>query len=81
MPGRAQRPLAGDIDQIHPGQAVFLRLSALNRRTTPEVAGRVIGIAAELSEDTRSSASFYGVTVQPEAGEATDPFARAFRAG
>lgn len=52
-----------DIDQVHPGQLAMLRLSALNLRTTPEIPGRVERVAADLTEDPRTGAFWYGVRV------------------
>ncbi|PST22008.1 HlyD family type I secretion periplasmic adaptor subunit [Mesorhizobium plurifarium] len=52
-----------DIDQIQLGQAVVLRLSAFNQRTTPELGGSVSRIAADLTEDPRSGLSYYVVRV------------------
>ncbi|RCW78736.1 HlyD family secretion protein [Phyllobacterium bourgognense] len=37
-----------DIDQIHIGQRAELRFSAFNQRTTPEIAGYVKTVAADL---------------------------------
>ncbi|OOY27051.1 secretion protein HlyD [Thioclava sp. L04-15] len=51
-----------DIDQVMPGQAVRLRFSAFNQRTTPEVAGMVRVVAASATKD-ESGASYYLCTV------------------
>lgn len=48
-----------DIDQIEPGQNAVLRLSAFNMRTTPELNGHVSRIAADLTTDERTGASYY----------------------
>jgi len=48
-----------DIDQVTPGQAVTLRLSAFNQRTTPELKGLLTKVAADLTVDQRSGESFY----------------------
>jgi HlyD family secretion protein len=58
-----------DIDQIQLGQAVVLRLSAFNQRTTPELGGSVSRIAADLTEDPRSGLSYYVVRVALPAAE------------
>jgi HlyD family secretion protein len=56
-----------DIDQIQLDQPATLRFSAFNQRTTPEVFGKVSRIAADLTQDQRSGASYYVVRI------ATDP--------
>ncbi|MBT9368972.1 HlyD family type I secretion periplasmic adaptor subunit [Rhizobium sp. CSW-27] len=53
-----------DIDQIQPGQRAVLRLSAFNQRTTPELNGHVSRIAADLTTDERTGASYYLVRLQ-----------------
>lgn len=58
-----------DIDQVRPGQAVRLRLSAFNQRTTPEIDGTVTSIAADLSQDERSGQSWYLLRVAPDAAD------------
>lgn len=52
-----------DIDQIRLGQRAVLRFSAFNQRTTPELNGEVSRIAADVSEDTKTGATFYTVRV------------------
>ena len=58
-----------DIDQLVPGQAAVLRLSAFNQRTTPELSGAVSLIAADLVTDQRSGAQYYPVRVGFAEGE------------
>ncbi len=58
-----------DIDQVAVGQAVVLRLSAFNQRTTMELNGRVERIAADLTTDQKTGQSYYGVRVHIEDGE------------
>jgi HlyD family secretion protein len=55
------RPL--DIDQIHVGAEATLRLSAFNRRTTPEIFGTVNRISTDTSHDPRSGESYYTIRV------------------
>lgn len=43
-----------DRDQIHVGQPAFVRMSAFDQRTTPELNGRVQTVAADLVEDGQS---------------------------
>lgn len=58
-----------DIDQLSIGQAANLRFSAFNQRTTPEVAGTVSRISADVTVDERTSASFYTVRVALDPSE------------
>lgn len=58
-----------DIDQLRPGQAAVLRLSAFNQRTTPELSGEVSLIAADLVTDQRSGAQYYPVRIGLAQGE------------
>jgi PrtD family type I secretion system ABC transporter/HlyD family type I secretion membrane fusion protein len=55
-----------DIDQVHIGQKAVLRMSAFNQRTTPELSGTVIRIAADLTQDERTGLSFYLVRIAVE---------------
>jgi HlyD family secretion protein len=56
-----------DIDQVHVGQAAALRFSAFDQRTTPEIDGRVSLVAADLTSDQRTGASYYTgrITISP----------------
>lgn len=58
-----------DIDQIHIGQDAILRLSAFNQRTTPEIAGKVTRIAADLTLEERTGLSYYLVRLSVAQGE------------
>ena len=53
-----------DIDQISLGQKAVVRFSAFNQRTTPELFGTVTRIAAELTKDPQTQASWYTVRVE-----------------
>jgi len=57
-----------DVDQISIGQPATLRLTAFSRNTTPELAGSVIRVSADLETDKTTGASFYrvGVSVPDE---------------
>lgn len=55
-----------DIDQIAIGQKAVLRLSALNQRTTPEIAGEVVHVSADLTQDARTGESFFLARVAPD---------------
>jgi HlyD family secretion protein len=52
-----------DIDQVRVGQKAFTRFPAFNQRTTPEVAGVVSFVSADISRDQQSNASYFTVRV------------------
>ena len=52
-----------DIDQVQFGQPVVLRFSAFNTRTTPELNGKVVRIAADTTVDQRTGQSYYLVRI------------------
>lgn len=57
-----------DIDQVSAGQPASLRFTALNMRTTPELHGTVVQVAADRTVDSATNTAFYSVTVAiPEA--------------
>jgi HlyD family secretion protein len=53
-----------DIDHVAADQAVLLRFPAFNQRTTPEITGTISRIAAEVSHDTESGATYYTARVE-----------------
>ncbi len=57
-----------DIDGVRPGQPAVLRLAAFNARTTPEIAGSVSRISADVTSDAKTGLSYYTarVTIGPE---------------
>jgi HlyD family secretion protein len=57
-----------DIDQISMGQQAMMRFSAFNQRTTPEIAGKVELISADIATDERTGISYYiaRITVAPD---------------
>jgi HlyD family secretion protein len=57
------------IDQIHLGQSVTLRFSALDQRLTPELIGTVMQVSADAFVDEASQASYYRVEIQLNEGE------------
>jgi HlyD family secretion protein len=59
-----------DIDQIHLKQRATLRLSAFSRQTTPEVAGEVERISADLIEDPKAGMSYYTIRITLSAEDA-----------
>ncbi len=58
-----------EIDQVARGQHAYLRFSALDRPTMPEVRGTVTYVSADLSRDERTNASFYTVKIDLPEGE------------
>jgi len=52
-----------DIDQVQYNQPVVLRFESFNARTTPEINGNVIRIAADTSTDQRTGQSYYLVRI------------------
>src|SRR5262245_8231489 len=58
-----------DIDQVHPGQTTHVRFSAFNQRTTPQLAGLVSYVSADLSHDKQTNATYYTVKVTLPAKE------------
>jgi HlyD family secretion protein len=52
-----------DIDDIEMGQPVLLRFSSFNMRTTPEISGNVVRIAADTTTDQRTGVSYYLVRI------------------
>ena len=58
-----------DVDQLWIGQSALLRFSAFNRRTTPEINGKVASIAADIETDQRTGARYYSVRISLAAKE------------
>lgn len=52
-----------DIDQLAIGQGATLHLTAFNRNTTPELAGSVIRVSADLETDQKTGTSFYRAAI------------------
>jgi HlyD family secretion protein len=50
-----------DIEQVHIGQIAFIRLTAYNQRTTPELNASVARIAADLTRDVQTGFAYYVV--------------------
>jgi membrane fusion protein, type I secretion system len=53
----------GDIDQVRLGDKAFVRFSAFNQRTTPELIGLVSYVSADISRDQQTNASYFTVRV------------------
>jgi HlyD family secretion protein len=51
------------IDQVKRGQQAYLRFSAFDRQTTPQVAGTLSYVSADLSHDEQAQTSFYTVRI------------------
>ena len=52
-----------DIDHVHAGQQAFVRFSAFNQRTTPQLTGSVSYVSADTSHDQQTNASYFTVRV------------------
>jgi membrane fusion protein, type I secretion system len=52
-----------DIDQVAINQPVIVRFPAFNQRTTPEIDGRIVRVAADVSRDKESGAVYYTARV------------------
>lgn len=52
-----------DIDKVSQGQTAHLRFTALNARTTPELAGTVLQVAADRTVDKATNEAYYPVTI------------------
>ena len=60
---------ADKVDQVHVGQTAHVRMSAFNQRTTPELAGIVELVSADIVRDTQSGATYYDVRIALPADE------------
>jgi HlyD family secretion protein len=58
-----------DIDQVRSGQRTYMRFSAFNQRTTPQLEGVVSYVSADLSRDRQTNAAYYTVRVTLPSGE------------
>jgi HlyD family secretion protein len=52
-----------DIDQVRTGQLAYVRFSAFNQRTTPQLAGQVAFVSPDVSHDQQTSAPYFTVRV------------------
>ena len=52
-----------DIDHVRTGQTAFVRLTAFNQRTTPQIQGAVSYVSADTGEDKRTNTPSYTVRV------------------
>lgn len=53
-----------DIDQLRIGQAVVLRFPSFNQRTTPELNGSILTMAADLTRDQVTGNQFYVARIE-----------------
>ena len=53
-----------DIDQVGVGRKSVLRFTAFNQRTTPEVTGTVTHVAADLSKEAQTGATYFLVRIR-----------------
>lgn len=58
-----------DIDHVRAGQPVFLRLTAFSQRTTPELAGEVVLVAADLSREQPGGPAYFVARIGLKDGE------------
>ncbi|WP_334065146.1 HlyD family type I secretion periplasmic adaptor subunit [Limimaricola cinnabarinus] len=58
-----------DIDQLHLGQEVVLRLPAFDQRRTPELTGQVVQISADAFQDEQQPISYYRTEIRLSEGE------------
>ncbi|MBN7808374.1 HlyD family type I secretion periplasmic adaptor subunit [Agrobacterium rosae] len=63
------RVQSADIDQLHVGQQAVLRFSAFNQRTTPEIAGQIKTVGADLVHNPQTGESWYTARIQIEPDE------------
>ena len=52
-----------DIDQVRTGQMAFVRFSAFNQSATPQLAGAVSYVSADISHDRQTNAPYFTVRV------------------
>jgi HlyD family secretion protein len=52
-----------DIDHVRAGQPAFVRFSAFNQRTTPQLTGSVSYVSADTSHDQQTNAPYFTVRV------------------
>jgi HlyD family secretion protein len=70
-----------DIDQLSMGQDARVRFSAFDRRTTDELQGTLVRIAADLTHDRQNRLTYYTATVKIAQSELARPNGRKLMAG
>jgi HlyD family secretion protein len=58
------RIMPNDIDHVAVGRPARFRLSAFNQQTTPEMHGRIVNVAADVTTDAKTGQSFYIVRLE-----------------
>ncbi len=58
-----------DIDQVHPGQRVAIRLTGLNQRTTPQLHGAVSVVSPDVMRDETRNVHYYMARIGFNLGE------------
>jgi len=58
-----------DIDRVENGQEARIRFTAFSNTATPEIAGRVIHVAPERTDNPETGASFYAARVSVDAAD------------
>jgi HlyD family secretion protein len=71
---------AHEIDQVHVGQKAVLHFSAF-QRTTPELDGEVVHVAADATQDERTGEHYYVARIRVSDGELARLEGAALRAG
>ena len=61
----------GDIDTVRLDQTALLRFPAFNQRTTPEIDGVVERVAADVTQDAKTGATFYTARIRLESDQLT----------
>jgi HlyD family secretion protein len=59
-----------DVEQLRLGQHARVTFAGLDRQTTPDVAGTLIFISADLTQDQHTGQSFYRIKVRLDSSEA-----------
>lgn len=58
-----------EVDQVEINQKATVRISALDHRTSPELAGTVVGVSPDRSIDERSGNEYYKIRISINAGQ------------
>ena len=61
--GAGARDGAEIVDQVRTGQLAYVRFSAFNQRTTPQLAGQVAFVSPDVSHDQQTSAPYFTVRI------------------
>lgn len=66
-----------DVDQLRVGQPARVTFSGLDRQTTPDIAGTLVFVSADLTSDQRTGESYYRIRIRldPKAMEAASQLA------